>query len=51
MIVYFDQGLLRQLILLPGTDASRRVCPSSNPSLATLGDEHGNSAAKPSESS
>ncbi|XP_067229307.1 thrombospondin-type laminin G domain and EAR repeat-containing protein isoform X2 [Chanodichthys erythropterus] len=29
-------GLLRQLVLLPGSDATSRVCPSSNPSLVEL---------------
>ncbi|KAL4635824.1 thrombospondin-type laminin G domain and EAR repeat-containing protein-like [Arapaima gigas] len=29
-------GLLRQLVLLPGSDATSRVCPSSEPELATL---------------
>ncbi|XP_016118123.1 thrombospondin-type laminin G domain and EAR repeat-containing protein-like [Sinocyclocheilus grahami] len=29
-------GLLRQLVLLPGSDATSRVCPSSKPSLAEL---------------
>ncbi|KAL2080822.1 hypothetical protein ACEWY4_022675 [Coilia grayii] len=29
-------GLLRQLVLLPGSDATSRVCPSSVPSLAAL---------------
>ncbi|KAG7466965.1 hypothetical protein MATL_G00148250 [Megalops atlanticus] len=29
-------GLMRQLVLLPGSDATSRVCPSSNPSLAVL---------------
>ncbi|XP_034043148.1 thrombospondin-type laminin G domain and EAR repeat-containing protein-like [Thalassophryne amazonica] len=29
-------GLLRQLVLLPGSDATLRVCPSSEPSLAEL---------------
>ncbi|KAI1899263.1 hypothetical protein AGOR_G00060010 [Albula goreensis] len=29
-------GLMRQLVLLPGSDATSRICPSSNPSLASL---------------
>ncbi|XP_057194948.1 thrombospondin-type laminin G domain and EAR repeat-containing protein [Triplophysa rosa] len=29
-------GLLRQLVLLPGSDATSRVCPSSRPSLTEL---------------
>ncbi|CAK6974032.1 thrombospondin-type laminin G domain and EAR repeat-containing protein-like [Scomber scombrus] len=29
-------GLLRQLVLLPGSDASPRLCPNSDPSLAEL---------------
>ncbi|XP_028809761.1 thrombospondin-type laminin G domain and EAR repeat-containing protein isoform X2 [Denticeps clupeoides] len=29
-------GLLRQLVLLPGSDATRRVCPAGNPRLAEL---------------
>ncbi|XP_056245637.1 thrombospondin-type laminin G domain and EAR repeat-containing protein-like [Seriola aureovittata] len=29
-------GLLRQLVLLPGSDATPRLCPSSEPSLAEL---------------
>ncbi|XP_030065493.1 thrombospondin-type laminin G domain and EAR repeat-containing protein [Microcaecilia unicolor] len=29
-------GLLRQLVLLPGSDATLRICPSSNPKLAVL---------------
>ncbi|KAL0985671.1 hypothetical protein UPYG_G00160290 [Umbra pygmaea] len=29
-------GLLRQLVLLPGSDATSRVCPSSDPRLSTL---------------
>uniref|UniRef100_A0A4W3H5T5 Thrombospondin type laminin G domain and EAR repeats n=1 Tax=Callorhinchus milii TaxID=7868 RepID=A0A4W3H5T5_CALMI len=29
-------GLLRQLVLLPGSDAMRKMCPSPNPRLATL---------------
>ncbi|CAB1346874.1 unnamed protein product [Coregonus sp. 'balchen'] len=29
-------GLLRQLVLLPGSDATSRVCPSSDPILAVL---------------
>ncbi|XP_042162324.1 thrombospondin-type laminin G domain and EAR repeat-containing protein-like [Oncorhynchus tshawytscha] len=29
-------GLLRQLVLLPGSDATSRVCPSSDPRLAVL---------------
>lgn len=30
------QGLLRQLVLLPGSDATPRLCPNSEPSLAEL---------------
>lgn len=30
------KGLLRQLVLLPGSDATSRVCPSSRPSLTEL---------------
>ncbi|KAM8855508.1 thrombospondin-type laminin G domain and EAR repeat-containing protein-like [Spinachia spinachia] len=29
-------GLLRQLVLLPGSDATHRLCPTSDPSLAEL---------------
>uniref|UniRef100_A0A8C4S027 Thrombospondin type laminin G domain and EAR repeats n=1 Tax=Erpetoichthys calabaricus TaxID=27687 RepID=A0A8C4S027_ERPCA len=29
-------GLLRQLVLLPGSDATSRICPTSNPKLAIL---------------
>ncbi|KAJ8349868.1 hypothetical protein SKAU_G00249980 [Synaphobranchus kaupii] len=29
-------GLMQQLVLLPGSDATLRICPSSNPSLALL---------------
>ncbi|KAL1021958.1 hypothetical protein UPYG_G00020410 [Umbra pygmaea] len=29
-------GLIRQLVLVPGSDATALVCPSSNPSLAEL---------------
>uniref|UniRef100_A0A8C9R4N8 Thrombospondin type laminin G domain and EAR repeats n=1 Tax=Scleropages formosus TaxID=113540 RepID=A0A8C9R4N8_SCLFO len=29
-------GLMRQLVLLPGSDATSRLCPSSNPHLAIL---------------
>ncbi|KAM3608165.1 uncharacterized protein V6R79_020260 [Siganus canaliculatus] len=29
-------GLLRQLVLLPGSDATPRLCPTSDPSLAEL---------------
>ncbi|XP_038575910.1 thrombospondin-type laminin G domain and EAR repeat-containing protein-like [Micropterus salmoides] len=29
-------GLLRQLVLLPGSDATPRLCPTSDPSLAAL---------------
>ncbi|KAL7882304.1 hypothetical protein AOLI_G00091530 [Acnodon oligacanthus] len=29
-------GLMRQLVLLPGSDASSRVCPSSHPRLSIL---------------
>ncbi|KAM9343936.1 thrombospondin-type laminin G domain and EAR repeat-containing protein [Pholidichthys leucotaenia] len=29
-------GLLRQLVLLPGSDASSRLCPNQDPSLAEL---------------
>ncbi|XP_048869448.1 thrombospondin-type laminin G domain and EAR repeat-containing protein-like isoform X1 [Brienomyrus brachyistius] len=32
----FFSGLLRQLVLLPGSDATSRVCPSLEPSLAVL---------------
>lgn len=30
------QGLLRQLVLVPGSDATHQICPSSDPQLATL---------------
>lgn len=30
------QGLLRQLVLLPGSDATPRLCPTSDPSVAEL---------------
>ncbi|XP_061824119.1 thrombospondin-type laminin G domain and EAR repeat-containing protein-like [Nerophis lumbriciformis] len=29
-------GLLRQLVLVPGSDATRQICPSSHPQLAAL---------------
>ncbi|XP_062296675.1 thrombospondin-type laminin G domain and EAR repeat-containing protein [Scomber scombrus] len=29
-------GLMRQLVLVPGSDASHQICPSSNPQLAAL---------------
>ncbi|XP_061082661.1 thrombospondin-type laminin G domain and EAR repeat-containing protein-like [Conger conger] len=29
-------GLVQQLVLVPGSDATSRICPSSNPRLATL---------------
>ncbi|XP_040055648.2 thrombospondin-type laminin G domain and EAR repeat-containing protein isoform X1 [Gasterosteus aculeatus] len=29
-------GLLRQLVLVPGVDATHQICPSSNPQLAVL---------------
>uniref|UniRef100_A0A8D3D6F5 Thrombospondin-like N-terminal domain-containing protein n=1 Tax=Scophthalmus maximus TaxID=52904 RepID=A0A8D3D6F5_SCOMX len=29
-------GLLRQLVLVPGSDATHQICPSSDPQLATL---------------
>ncbi|KAJ8405352.1 hypothetical protein AAFF_G00318250 [Aldrovandia affinis] len=29
-------GLMRQLVLLPGSDATSQVCPSSNPKLSVL---------------
>ncbi|XP_071354272.1 thrombospondin-type laminin G domain and EAR repeat-containing protein-like [Trachinotus anak] len=29
-------GLLRQLVLVPGVDATRQICPSSDPQLAAL---------------
>ncbi|XP_042357388.1 thrombospondin-type laminin G domain and EAR repeat-containing protein-like [Plectropomus leopardus] len=32
----FYSGLLRQLVLVPGSDASHHVCPSSDPQLAAL---------------
>lgn len=30
------QGLMRQLVLVPGTDATHHICPSSKPQLAAL---------------
>ena len=30
------QGLVRQLVLLPGSDATPRLCPCMNPELAVL---------------
>lgn len=30
------QGLLRQLVLVPGLDATHHICPSSDPQLAVL---------------
>lgn len=30
------QGLLRQLVLVPGSDATHLICPSSDPQLAAL---------------
>lgn len=30
------QGLLRQLVLVPGSDATHHICPSSDPQLAVL---------------
>ncbi|XP_018091592.1 thrombospondin-type laminin G domain and EAR repeat-containing protein [Xenopus laevis] len=32
----FFTGLLRQLVLLPGSDATSRICPNSKPRLAEL---------------
>lgn len=31
-----EQGLLRQLVLLPGSDATHHICPSLTPQLAAL---------------
>lgn len=31
-----EQGLLRQLVLVPGSDATHFICPSSKPQLAAL---------------
>lgn len=31
-----EQGLLRQLVLVPGSDATQRICPSLMPQLAAL---------------
>lgn len=31
-----EQGLLRQLVLLPGSDAIHHICPSLTPQLAAL---------------
>ncbi|XP_028291417.1 thrombospondin-type laminin G domain and EAR repeat-containing protein-like isoform X2 [Gouania willdenowi] len=33
-------GLLRQLVLVPGSDASSRLCPSQNPELSALSVPH-----------
>ena len=30
------QGLLRQLVLVPGSDATHHICPSSEPQLSVL---------------
>lgn len=30
------QGLMRQLVLVPGTDATHHICPSTKPQLAAL---------------
>lgn len=30
------QGLIRQLVLMPGSDVSSRLCPSSDPTLSVL---------------
>lgn len=30
------KGLLRQLVLVPGSDATQQICPSSEPQLAVL---------------
>ena len=30
------KGLLRQLVLVPGSDATHQICPSSDPQLSTL---------------
>lgn len=35
-VVVFVQGLLRQLVLLPGSDATSQMCPSSEPRLSAL---------------
>lgn len=32
----FLQGLMRQLVLLPGSDATSQICPSSEPQLSAL---------------
>lgn len=32
----FLQGLIRQLVLLPGSDATSQICPSSEPQLSAL---------------
>lgn len=34
--LFFWQGLIRQLVLLPGSDATSRICPSSVPRLSAL---------------
>lgn len=34
------QGLLRQLVLLPGSDATVRLCANSDPNLAELSIPH-----------
>ncbi|XP_076823852.1 thrombospondin-type laminin G domain and EAR repeat-containing protein-like isoform X2 [Clavelina lepadiformis] len=43
-------GLLRQLVLVPGSDASIIICPSNNPSLATLDKNSGKVFKQPVES-
>lgn len=35
-LLLFPQGLLRQLVLLPGADATPQICTAMNFSLATL---------------
>lgn len=36
VFVALVKGLLRQLVLVPGPDATRQICPSSNPELSDL---------------
>lgn len=35
-LLLHEQGLMRQLVLVPGTDATHHICPSSKPQLAAL---------------
>lgn len=39
-LIHFLQGLLRQLVLLSGSDATVNLCVNSDPSLAELSIPH-----------